>query len=160
MTAMTQWTEGTQPPEELVQTDTPLISPSGPADVRLEHGVPGLSEVTDWTLTPLEASTGGSSAFYMLASSADPELSLIVADPWTFFADYAPDLPDNELEAVGITSVEQTIVFCPVTLDAGEGCFYLNLLGPLVFHTSTGAGRQIVLSDQEWPVRARVDVQG
>lgn len=142
-----------------MQTDTQMISSSEPAEVRLEHGVPGLSEGNEWTLSPLEVSSGEPSAFYLLGSADDPDLSIIVADPWTFFADYAPNLPDNELEALSIGEASEAMIFCVVTLDAEEGCFYLNLLGPLVFHATSGAGRQIVLGEQEWPVRARVDVQ-
>ena len=145
--------------EVTVESDAPVIGQDVPAQVRLPDGVPGLSDATEWTIAALEASSGERSVFSLLATVDDPDTSLIVADPWAFFADYSPDLPDNELEALGITTVEQAVIVCPVTLDAVEGCFYLNLLGPLVFHATTGAGRQMVLGDQDWPVRARVDVQ-
>ena len=143
--------------EDDVQIDTER-PPGEPIAVNLEQGVPGLSEDARWSLAPLDPNTEDG-AFFVLTSS-DDQASLIVTDPWTFFADYAPDLPDNELEAMGITSIEQTTVLCAVTLDASNHCFYLNLLGPFVFHATTGVGRQIVLGDQDWPVRAQVDVAG
>ena len=145
--------------EVTVESDANVIVPDMPAKVRLSEGVPGLSDAVEWTIVSLEAGSGDPSVFSVLATADDPDTSLIVADPWAFFTDYSPDLPDNELEALGITSVDEAVIVCPVTLDAVEGCFYLNLLGPLVFHATTGAGRQMVLGDQDWPVRARVDVQ-
>lgn len=137
-------------------TDTQEM-PAGPASVQLEDGIPGLSDGTSWTLAPLDPGAVDG-AFQLLSAHDDPDASLIVADPWTFFSDYAPDLPDNELEALGITQVGDAVIVCAVTLDAEQGCFYLNLLGPFVFHATSGVGRQIVLGDQDWPVRARVDV--
>jgi flagellar assembly factor FliW len=144
--------------EDPVQTESQHIPSGRPVEVSLEHGLPGLSTATAWTLGPLEVPSGDESAFQLLSPVDESELSVIVADPWVFFEDYAPDLPDNELEALGIESVADALVVCVVTLDAEEGCFYLNLLGPVVFHGATGVGRQVVLSDQDWPVRARVDV--
>ncbi len=159
MTAINPLSPAMDHNEVTVENDPRVLGPEVPAEVQLPEGIPGLSDATVWTIGVLEASSGEPSVFSLLASADDPDVSLIVADPWAFFGDYSPDLPDNELEALGISSVDEAVIMCPVTLDADEGCFYLNLLGPFVFHTGTGLGRQMVLGDQEWPVRARVDVQ-
>lgn len=151
----------TGPPAEVSvepPTQSPINDPSGTAPLTLEEGVPGLSDTTSWNLTSLAEEPGDDPMFYLLSAEGDPDTALILADPWSFFGDYSPDLPDNELEALGVTHIGEAMVMCSVTLDAEEGCVFLNLLGPFVFHTSTGAGRQLVLSDQDWPVRARVEI--
>jgi flagellar assembly factor FliW len=47
-------------------------------------------------------------------------------------------------------------VFCPVTLTGDPDVVYLNLLGPFVVHRESLEGRQVVLADSEWPVRAPI----
>ena len=144
------------PTREEVVSDS-LFPGSAPVAVRLDQGIPGLSEATSWTMSPLESGDADPPTFFELTDEA-ASLTLVVADPWMFFGDYAPDLPDSELESLDIRQATDAAVFCPVTLDGAEDCIYLNLLGPLVFHVGTGNGRQLVLGDQDWPVRARVDL--
>lgn len=51
------------------------------------------------------------------------------------------------------------MIFCPVTLDSAQRTVYLNLLGPFVVNARTNAGRQIVLTDSGYPVRAPVQIE-
>ena len=51
---------------------------------------------------------------------------------------------------------EDAVVFCPVTVDAAASKAYMNLLGPFVVNVRTMRGRQIVLTDQELPLRAEL----
>ncbi len=144
--------------EDTVTTDTSSLLDE-PMSVLIANGLPGLSSSSQWVLRPMGSDAVEGSPFRTLTSVEDTDpVTLILADPWAFFSDYAPDLPDNELEALGITDPGDVTVLCPVTLDAEQGCFYLNLLGPVVFHSGTGQAAQLVLGDQEWPIRAQVDV--
>lgn len=122
--------------------------------IELEHGIPGLTEHTRFVLRPL--GDDDDAAFHVLASTEDPDVALIVTVPWTFFPDYAPELPEPDRQELGIDEPEEAIVFCPVTLDAAQRTVYLNLLGPFVVHAGSRRGRQVVLADSEWPVRAPV----
>lgn len=119
-------------------------------------GIPGLPNATEFVLESL-ADDPQDSLFEELRS-LDESVSLIVTQPWHFFPDYAPDLPDDDLAEIGIESPEELTMFCSVTLDQDEGCVYVNLLGPFVVNVTTRVGRQIVLSDADWPLRARVDI--
>lgn len=121
-------------------------------------GIPGLPDATEFVLESLAPDPDDS--MFEILRSTDDAVSLIVTQPWTFFPDYAPDLPDDELAEIGIEAAEDLTIFCAVTLDAAEGCVYVNLLGPFVVNVATRVGRQIVLSDTDWPLRARVDIQG
>ncbi len=125
--------------------------------LHLERGIPGLTDAERFLLSDL--SDDGESAFQLLTSVDEPDVSIIVAVPWLFFPDYAPELPDAEREALGLSEPEQAVVFCPVTLDAEHDQIHLNLLGPFVVNSSSRRGRQVVLADSEWPVRAAVDLE-
>jgi len=128
------------------------------AVIELPDGIPGLTTETRFVLAAAVPDAPEDSLFQLL-TCLDDDVSLVVTHPWNFFADYEPDIDDGELEHLGITSPEELVLFCPVTLDAQAGCVYVNLLGPFVINSRNRTGRQVVLTDQEWPVRARVDLQ-
>jgi flagellar assembly factor FliW len=121
----------------------------------LERGIPGLTHHDRFILTPLGEDD---SPFSELRSIEEPDVAVIVTVPWVFFPEYAPELPDTEREELGISSPEDAIVFCPVTLDGENHQIFLNLLGPFVVNTHTQIGRQLVLADSEWPVRAAIQL--
>lgn len=138
----------------------PMITTSDQQPIlHFPAGIPGLPETREFVLESLAPDPTEDSAFELLRS-LDDSVSLIVTQPWTFFPDYAPDLPDEQLAEIGIDQAEDVTMFCSVTLDQDNGCVYLNLLGPFVVNVSTRVGCQIVLSDADWPLRARVDLSG
>ncbi len=137
-------------------TTAPPPPPGSGATVTFERGIPGLTDHTEFSLSPLGDDLDG--AFQLLTAVADPDVALIVTVPWTFFPDYAPELPEPDRAELELGRPEEAIVFCPVTLDAEASAIHLNLLGPFVVNASTRRGRQIVLADSDWPVRATISL--
>lgn len=134
------------------------MSEDDPNLLVIERGIPGLTTSERFVLSNLGEEADDESAFQLLSSVDDENVAIIVAVPWLFFPDYAPELPDGEREALAISSPEEAIVFCPVTLDAENQQIHLNLLGPFVVNAQSRRGRQVVLADSGWPVRAAVDL--
>jgi flagellar assembly factor FliW len=124
--------------------------------VTLPNGVPGLSPDVDWQLEGLGDTD--ESAFMLLSCTTASEVGMIVTIPWLFFPDYAPDVPEVEYEELDLESPEDAIVFCSVTLDAENDLIFVNLLGPFIVNSKSGVGRQVVLTDSEYPVRAPVQL--
>ena len=118
--------------------------------LRFRDGIPGFPEHENFMLVSLAEG----SAFQMLRSLDDPDLSLIVCVPWLFFPDYAPELSEIEQEELGIEELSDAVVFCSVTLEDEE--VYVNLLGPFIVNANTREGRQLVLAGSEYPVRAPI----
>ncbi|MCP3934273.1 MAG: flagellar assembly protein FliW [Actinomycetia bacterium] len=133
-----------------MNTDDPTI-------LNFEDGIIGLPATTQFVLTQV-APDAPEDALFQLLRSLDGELSLVVTQPWILFPDYAPDVPESELERIGATSESDVTLFNPVTLDGEEGCVFVNLLGPFVVNLDTLKARQVVLADSDYPVRARVDL--
>jgi flagellar assembly factor FliW len=125
-------------------------------------GIPGFPRSRRFVLVHMgqsEDQGGGSdSAFQLLQSLDEPDVSIIVTVPWLFFPDYDFELSELEQAELAITAVEETVVFAPVTLDAEQQRIYLNLLGPIVINSATRQGRQVVLVDTDLPVRAAVEL--
>lgn len=115
-----------------------------------DEGIPGFPDARSFALTEIE----GGGEFRMFQSLDDPDLSMVVAVPWLFFPDYAPELTDVEQKGLELETAEDAMVFCSVTID--EGAAYMNLLGPFIVNSRTRQGRQVVLTDQEYPIRAGI----
>ncbi len=117
-----------------------------------EDGIPGFPGSRRFVLVEVAED----SAFQLLQSLDEPEVALVVTVPWIFFPDYAPELSELERASLGIERREDAIVFCPVTLEADRETIYLNLLAPFVVNAATRRGRQIILLESGYPVRAPV----
>lgn len=117
-------------------------------------GIPGFPQSRRFVLTEM----GEGSAFQILQSVDEPEVSLIVTVPWLFFPDYDFELSELEQRELGITSAEETVVFSVVTLDGENHQVFLNLLGPIIVNSTNRMGRQVVLVDSDLPVRAPVEL--
>lgn len=95
-----------------------------------------------------------SEVYFWLQSVEDPALAFLCAIPWEFFPDYAPEVPDDDQEMLDLTSEEDAMVLCLLTVHREEETITANLLGPLVINQVTRVGRQVVLYGDEYPVQA------
>ena len=120
--------------------------------LEFEDGIPGFPEARRFQLVELVEE----GAFQLLQSVEDPGLALVVAVPWLFFPDYAPELSEVDQSGLEIESESDAVVFCAVTLDSDNKTAYMNLLGPFVVNVRSRKGRQIVLTDQDYPLRAEL----
>ncbi len=120
------------------------------APLHFVEGIPGFPGCRSFHLTDL-APDG---AFQLLECVDDPDVSIVVTVPWTFFPEYAPEVDDEAQAALGLDSAEDAVVFCPVTLGDDDTVF-VNLLGPFVVNAQTRQGRQLVLEGDQ-PLRAPI----
>ena len=139
-------------------TVDPAALPPTDAEITFDGGIPGFPGSTRYVIARL--GDADESAFQLLQSIDEPDVALIVTEPWLFFPDYAPVIPDADQEDLELTSPDDAIVFCSVTLDSQAGAVYLNLLGPFVVNGTTRRGRQVVLAESGYPTRARVELAG
>ena len=137
---------------------TPAASSGSDADgskvLTFPDGILGFPGSTRFALV----NEGDDALFQLLQSLDDDSVALIVAVPWLFFPDYSPEISELERKQLKLQSPDDAIVFCPVTLTGDPDVVYLNLLGPFVVHRESLEGRQVVLADSEWPVRAPVSL--
>jgi flagellar assembly factor FliW len=117
-------------------------------------GLPGFPDLKRFVLIELRED----GAFQELQSIDDPEVSMIVCVPWLFFPDYAPVLSDDEQEDLELETQADAVVFVPVTFDERLHQVSLNLLGPFVVNARTRRGRQLVLAESEYPVKAPISL--
>ncbi|OPY58776.1 MAG: Flagellar assembly factor FliW [Pelotomaculum sp. PtaU1.Bin035] len=112
--------------------------------------LPGLPrELTRFSLTALPED----SPFFFLQSLQEDNTGFILINPFALYPDYEFDLPDEEAEALALTTPEYLAVFCIVNASRGLKSATVNLLAPVVLNTATGVARQIVLNDKRYTIR-------
>jgi len=82
---------------------------------------------------------------------ADPRFLLI--DPFMFFDDYRPDLPDSALAQLGVKSEEMLSYFCVAVIPDDPSKMTINLKSPVVINFNKRIGAQIILENSDYSVR-------
>jgi flagellar assembly factor FliW len=113
-------------------------------------GLPGFAHARNFTMVEVE----GAKDFFWLQSLDDSSLAFLAAVPWPFFPDYEPEVPEADQEALGLEQAEDAMVLCLLTVHREQETVTANLLGPVIVNQRTRLGRQVVLADSNWPVRA------
>ena len=115
------------------------------ARLRFDAGLYGFPDARDFALVP-----AGRQGLWWLQSADEPALALLLADPFHFFPDYAPDVPDAELAALAPDAAEFTLLVV-VTLSADAPT--ANLRAPVVVDARARRARQVVLPEERRGVR-------
>ena len=125
----------------------------GPVDVdesrelTFPKGILGFPRFTRYVL--LEA--GEDTYFWWLQSTEAPDLAFVVTDPTLFVPTYRVPVRNEQMEELGLTSLEEAQVL--VIVNKRGQTLTGNLQGPLVIHVSQRTGVQLVLSDRRYTTR-------
>jgi len=125
---------------------TPPAAENSPERLPLTFTNPllGLPGATAYSLVAVDSGVG----LYALESGAT---RLFVVDPHHYIDGYRPSLTASQRVAIGINSDAEALLFVVVTPDV-EGPT-ANLLAPIIVAPG-GRASQVLLEDQEMPVRA------
>ncbi|CAM3442363.1 flagellar assembly protein FliW [Nocardioides dubius] len=118
--------------------------------IELVRPMPGFSDDLSFTLVRLD----DDGTLCELRSLANPDLRFLVVSAGLFFADYAPEISDDDAQALELTRAEDALVL--VLLNPGESLesTTANLLAPVVVNTTSLRAAQIVLDDRRHPLAA------
>lgn len=112
-------------------------------------GLYGFAAARRFALVP-----AGREGLFWLQSAEDRGLVFLLADPFHWYPDYAADIPDAELTALGHAGERPVGVLAIVTLPGTPGePASVNLRAPIVLDPEGRQGRQIVLRDERFGVR-------
>ncbi|MBT2501001.1 flagellar assembly protein FliW [Curtobacterium sp. ISL-83] len=107
----------------------------------------GLASAPVFTLTPVD----GASGLFTLVG-ADARLYLL--DAAEHLPDYAPELSDEQAALLDLASAAEAMLL--VVANPGEAGTTVNLLAPIVVNARTSVGAQLILEDQDFPLRAEL----
>jgi flagellar assembly factor FliW len=134
----------------------PMLATRTLAVITTADGLPGFPNARHWAIEEHHED----SVFSLMRAADTPGVALVVAEPWLLAPGYEPDLPEAELALVGITEPADLTLRVVVGIDAGRRLAWLNLAAPIVINVHTGAGRQVILDRQGWPLRHPVTLEG
>lgn len=91
---------------------------------------------------------------FALTSIETPGLRFLVLPPMPYFPDYAPEVDDDTLAALGVTGAEGLLTLLLVTTGNTVDEVTVNLMAPIVLDQASRRAVQLVLSRSGLPVRA------
>lgn len=109
---------------------------------------PGLAPHVDFALAPVDGADG----LFSMRAVDDAELRLYLVDPRTVLSEYAPTLTDEQADGLALDSPDDALILV-VAHPSSEGVS-VNLLAPVIVNQTTGAAAQVILEDQDYPLRA------
>jgi flagellar assembly factor FliW len=90
------------------------------------------------------------SPFNWLQSLDDGSLAFIVVKTDAFMTDYRPTFPQADLNALGLSSVEEAQIYVIVVVPEDPQKMYANLLGPVVINSGSRVARQLIASGNKY----------
>ncbi len=105
-------------------------------------GLLGFEQIKDYVLI----TNPGEEPFRWLEVRNNPALAFVVVDPFVVVPDYRPNLPQPDVEFLGIQSPEDVQLLNIVTVH-GPNRATVNLKGPIVLNRHTATGKQVVISN-------------
>ena len=124
--------------------------------VQFPEGLPGFEDQKQFAFLPYTVDEDNSPFAYM-QSVQDPDLTLLLADPFLFFKHYSLDLNDEDAAQLGLSDSEETagvygIVAVPEKIDQ----MTVNLVAPIVVNWKQQKGMQIILNRSPYSTKHRL----
>ncbi len=123
------------------ETET-TTTPTPGNQVRFPAGIPGFEQFKDYVLLANPAEM----PFAWLRVSDSASLAFVVINPFVVMPNYAPDIPQTDVEFLGLKEPDDAVLFSVVTLR-GQGRATINLKGPIVINRHTHTGKQVIIAN-------------
>lgn len=91
-----------------------------------------------------------------LQSLEEPVLALPVVDPLAIVKDYAPMIEDELLVPLGNPSDEDLLFLLAMTVPSDMTKVTANLKAPFIINTVTKKGLQLIVENEEYPVKYNI----
>lgn len=122
------------------------INVIGSRELSFEQGLPGFEEYRDFVLLDLEIDL----PIKLLQTASDPDISLLVGNPFHFYPDYEWELPSSVQQELQITEKTPVEIWSVIILPANAADATINLIAPIVVNGDKGIGKQIILHNSPY----------
>jgi len=122
--------------------ETEPAVPVAASEIRLPMGLLGFERLKDYLLIANPAEE----PFGRLQVKGDTSIAFVVLNPFLIVPDYHPDIPETDVDFLGLHDAKDAIVLNIVTVHK-EGHATMNLKGPIVINRHTGVGKQVVIAN-------------
>lgn len=122
--------------------------------ITFPRGLPGLGQNRKFSLQIIE----GNQLFYYLQSMDEPEVGLILIDPFPCFPEYFVELNEQDKSEMEVAREEEILVFTTVTV-LGEGKLTTNLSAPIVVNAGRRLAKQVILPERIGQMRTPLPLE-
>lgn len=124
--------------------------------IEFANGLPGFQAETKFALFPYEPE----SAFSIMQSITNPDLTFLLADPYRFYNDYAFELDDQMAVEWGFAADNPPLVYTVATIKDSLEQMTVNLLAPIVVNWSRRIGAQLIIENKNYSVQQLLFPEG
>ena len=132
----------------------PLIGPleyEEESVITFQEGIIGLEENKRWLLLQ----NPKHQPFQWLQSIDNPEITLMVIDPWIVRADYSLSISPEDQGRINLDHLQERedwAVLCVVVFQNSLEETIINLKAPLLFNLKERKGRQVIMEGEDYQV--------
>jgi len=120
-----------------------------------DKGIIGLENLKRFVLL-FDSEKGEGDTITWLQSLDDENFAMPVINPGLVIKDYNPVVEDEVLASLGDFNVEDLMVFTTIKVPADITKMTVNLKAPIIIHTKTRKGCQIIAENDDYLVRQPV----
>lgn len=118
--------------------------------IHFPEGIPAFEQEKQFIIIPLDES----GPFYYLQSVSNPDLCLIIAQPFSFFPNYEIDVADEDISRLGMDPERKNLaLYVVLTIPEDFKLTTANLLAPLIINTENRQGMQYVAIKSNYSTR-------
>jgi len=121
--------------------------------IQFPEGIPGFKEEDEFVLLPLDED----SLFVIMQSIKTPELAFITLEPRNIIKDYEFIISEKTENLLEIDSIRDIILLNIVTIKEKVENMTINLAAPLVININKNLGKQVILDDNKYPVKYKLE---
>lgn len=107
------------------------------------RGIPGFENIHRFHIEPI----AGTPVFFLLQAADEPEVGIIMVDPFPFFPDYSVNILKADQEELLVGESADLLVLTTVTVHDKK--FFTNLVAPVLINPKKYLGKQIILPGME-----------
>lgn len=123
--------------------------------ITFEKGLPGFEEEKEFILLDISKDL----VFQILQSVKSPQLAFFVVNPYYFYETYEFKLNDYTIESLDIKDAKEVLVLSVMTLKEPFNESTINLKAPLIINLKNRLGKQYILEEATYSMRAKIPVQ-
>lgn len=120
--------------------------------VYFESGIPGFSDEKEFVLLDIP----DQDVLQMLQSLHTPNLAFFITNPHHFYADYRFALEESVIKALQIKAERDLAILSIMTVKEPLQQSTINLQAPIIINYRTMLGKQIILKDEQYSMKASI----
>jgi len=120
--------------------------------IYFETGIPGFQEEKKFVVLDIP----GNDVMQIMQSLQNTNLAFFITNPYHFYRDYSFKLDDGVIDSLAIKDEKEVVIFVIMTIQDPFENSTLNLRAPVIINSVKKIGKQFILNDDDYPLKAAI----